>query len=420
MGGPGNVGSTGGTGAAPAVDAKLVTTMQENTDGTRSSLTEISSAYISKILTDAEFKKNPVITVKADETAVTQRAQFRIGSSVLDSINSSAKDAVLILESASGKLQLPVNSLSSSSKGIEGTIVITIAQAANEYKVKLDNQLKGSSAVVLGNPVDYEVKLTGGGTEQILSAFSAYVSHGISFKVAQDTNAVYSGLTYDPVTQAYVPVPTTWEWKDGVLQVTMKRKGNSVYAVVQNQVQFKDVSSSSPYKDSILALANRNVINGYGDGSFKAEAVVTRAEFAAMLNRALGILPKQQASKSFKDVQSGAWYAVQVNAAVDAGLINGFTDGTFRPNQEISHQEMVVMLVNALQYSGTSVKGKAAQAAYPANLPEWVKPYYVLAQDSGILQADSPFQFQTGKKTERQESAVLLYQLMKVLKLTNE
>lgn len=333
MGGPGNVGSTGGTGAAPAVDAKLVTTMQENTDGTRSSLTEISSAYISKILTDAEFKKNPVITVKADETAVTQRAQFRIGSSVLDSINSSAKDAVLILESASGKLQLPVNSLSSSSKGIEGTIVITIAQAANEYKVKLDNQLKGSSAVVLGNPVDYEVKLTGGGTEQILSAFSAYVSHGISFKVAQDTNAVYSGLTYDPVTQAYVPVPTTWEWKDGVLQVTMKRKGNSVYAVVQNQVQFKDVSSSSPYKDSILALANRNVINGYGDGSFKAEAVVTRAEFAAMLNRALGILPKQQASKSFKDVQSGAWYAVQVNAAVDAGLINGFTDGTFRPNQ---------------------------------------------------------------------------------------
>ncbi|MNF02039.1 hypothetical protein D3C80_2011340 [compost metagenome] len=78
------------------------------------------------------------------------------------------------------------------------------------------------------------------------------------------------------------------------------------------------------------------------------------------------------------------------------------------------------MLVNALQYSGTSIKGKAAQAAYPANLPEWVKPYYVLAQDSGILQADSPFQFQTGKKTERQESAVLLYQLMKVLKLTIE
>lgn len=417
--GPGNVGSTGGTGAAPAGDAKLVTTMQENTDGTRSSLTEISSAYISKILTDAEFKKNPVITVKADETAVTQRAQFRIDSSVMDNINSNAKDAVLILESATGKLQLPVNSLSANVKRTEGTIVITIAQAANDYKVKLDNQLKGSSAVVLGNPIDYEVKLTGSGTDQILTAFSDYVSHVVSVKTAQDTNAVYSGLTYDPVTKAYVPVPTTWEWKDGVLQVTMKRKGNSVYAVVQNQVQFKDLSSS-PYKDSILALANRNVINGYDDGSFKAEAVVTRAEFAAMLNRALGVLPKQQASKSFKDVQSGAWYAVQVNAAVDAGLINGFTDGTFRPNQEITHQEMVVMLVNALQYSGTSIKGKAAQAAYPANLPEWVKPYYILAQDSGILQTGSPFQFQTGKKTERQESAVLLYQLMKVLKLTSE
>jgi hypothetical protein len=200
----------------------------------------------------------------------------------------------------------------------------------------------------------------------------------------------------------------------------MKRKGNSVYTVVQNQAQFNDLDTGSPYKDSILALANRNVINGYSDGSFKAESVVTRAEFAAMLNRALGILPELQASKSFKDVKTGAWYTSQVNAAVDAGLINGFTDGTFRPNQEITHQEMIVMLVNALKYGETDTAvNPTSSAVLPDKLPEWAKPYYVLAQDNELLPAGSPFQFQTGKKTERQESAVLLYQLMKVMKLTN-
>lgn len=387
-------------------------------------MTEVTEAMISKALDDPEFKKNPVITIKADEKTATQSSRFQIDLSSLTSINNNSKEAILIIESSSGKLQIPVNSLFSAVAGTispDQKVIITVAQAASEYQAKWTAQLGGSSSVMLGRPVDYEVKLVGGGPDRVISSFSDYVGHMMSFKVAQDANAVYSGLTYDPLTQVYVPVPTTWEWKDGILQVTMKRKGNSVYTVVQNHAQFNDLNNSNPYKDSILALANRSVINGYADGSFKAESVVTRAEFAAMLNRALGILPKQQAAKSFKDVKAEAWYASQVNAAVDAALINGFTDGTFRPTQEITHQEMIVMLVNALKNGEISTGvNKSAKASVPGNVPDWAKPYYVIALDHGLLPANGPFQFQTGKKTERQESALLLYNLMKVLKLTNE
>lgn len=421
-GGSGGVGG-GGTGAVSTGDAKVVTTIKENTDGTQSSLTEVATAFISKAINDPEFKKNPVILIKADEKTATQSSQFQIDSSSLISINNNSKDAVLILESTSGKLQLPVNSLSSAVSGYSGLeqkFIITIAQAASDYKARLTAQLSGSTGTALGGPVEYEVKLTGSGQDRILSSFSDYVGHVMNFNVTQEANAVYTGLTFDPVTQTYVPVPTTWEWKDGILQVTMKRKGNSVYTVVQNHAQFNDLNNNNLYKDSILALANRSVINGYADGSFKPESVVTRAEFAAMLNRALGILPTTQASKSFKDVKVGAWYASQVNAAVDAGLINGFTDGTFRPNQEITHQEMIVMLVNALKYGETDTTvNKTSSAVFPEKLPDWVKSYYVIALDNEILPTNSPFHFQTGKKTERQESALLLYQLMKVLKLTN-
>ncbi|MEK5395539.1 S-layer homology domain-containing protein [Paenibacillus sp. FSL K6-2859] len=421
--GGGGTDSGGSTGAVPTDSAKVVTTIKENIDGTRSSLTEVAAEFISKAMNDPEFKKNPLIIIKADEKTATQSSQFQIDLSLLTNINNNSKEAVLILESSSGKLQLPVNSLFSAISGYSGSeqrVVITIAQAASDYKAKLTTQLSNSTSITLGYPMEYQVKLIGSGQDRILSSFSDYVSHMMKFNVNQDAKAVYTGLTYDLVTETYVPVPTTWEWKDGVLQVTMKRKGNSVYTVVQNHAQFNDLNNSNPFKDSILALANRSIIKGYSDGSFKAESVVTRAEFAAMLNRALGIMPKLQASKSFKDVKNGVWYSSQVNAAVDAGLINGFADGNFRPSQEITHQEMIVMLVNALKYGKTDTTvNKTSSPVLPDKLPDWVKPYYVIAQDNEILPTNSPFQFQAGKKTERQESALLLYQLMKVLKLTN-
>lgn len=428
-GGGGGIGGGGGAAGGGAVvggntgDTKIVTTIKENTDGTRLSLTEVTSAFITKAISDPDFKGNPVIVIKADEKAAIQSSQFQLDSSLLTSINNNSKDAVLVLESTSGKLQLPVNSLVSSVSQESGSVqkvIITIAPAASDYKAKLSAQLKGSTSVLLGGPVEYEVKLTGSGQDRILSNISDYVSHVMNFNVTKDASAVYAGLTFDSVTQTYVPVPTTWEWKDGILQVTLKRKGNSVYTVVQNHVEFNDLDNTSPYKDSILALANRMVINGYTDGSFKGKSVVTRAEFATMLNRALGILPVLKASKSFTDVKDGVWYAGQVNAAVEAGLINGFTDGTFRPNQEITHQEMIVMLVNALKYGemNTDLK-KTSSAELPDKLSDWAKPYYTVALDNGILPTNSAFLFQPEKKTQRQESALLLYQLMKVLKLTN-
>ncbi|WP_256758380.1 S-layer homology domain-containing protein [Cohnella sp. WQ 127256] len=416
-------GGFGGGGGPGGGNTTLDTKIVVNKDGTRSSTTVVTSAFVSTVISGADFKKNPVITIKADEKTATQSSQFEIDLSTLISINNNSKDAVLILESTSGKLQLPVNTLLSSLSqdgSSKQKVVITIAKAAIEYKTKLSTQLNSPASVPLGDPIEYEIKLIGDGPDRIISNLSDYIDHVISFSVAKEADAVYAGLTYDSITKKYVPVPTTWEWKDGVLQVTMKRKGNSVYTVVKNLVEFNDLDNSNPYKDSILALANRMVIDGYTDGSFKAESVVTRAEFAAMLNRALGILPRLQASKSFTDVTNGVWYASHVNAAVDAGLINGYKDGTFRPNQEITHQEMVAMLVNALKYiKADTVINKNTSDEFPVNLPEWAKPYYATAMNNGILPTNNPFQFQSDKNTQRQESALLLYQLMKVLKLTN-
>lgn len=429
----GTGGGTGGGGGGgfiipitPINEAgKLETKINVNKDGTRTSSTVVTADFIKEVTDEAEFSKNPVVLVQATEAEATRSSEFVVDPSLPAVITGKSKDAVLVFGSTHGKVQIPVDALNtmiSSNKASEQKIIVTIGEAASDYKTKLNAQFTGTTSKPLGNPVEFEVKLTGGGQDRVLSEFNEFISHEWSLDVAKDDSVGYAGLTYDSTTQLFVPVPTVWDWKDGKLQVKLLRKGNSIYTVVRNNLSFSDVDSNNPYSGVIQTLANQMIISGYPDGSFMPEKTVTRAEFAALLNRALGILPQTQTSKSFDDVEAGAWYAPYVYAAANAHLINGYPDNSFRPDQQITHQEMIVMLVNALEYSGVTVDKDAASPSKltnPSDLEDWAISYYNNAMMKGLLPSGGPFQFQTAKETQRQESALLLYQLLKTLNLTN-
>jgi hypothetical protein len=136
-----------------------------------------------------------------------------------------------------------------------------------------------------------------------------------------------------------------------------------------------------------------------------------------MLNRALGILPKETSSSRFKDVKLGEWYVGDVEAAVNAGLFKGYEDGTFRPNNTITHAQMLVMLTNALNYLGVdggtgSIPDSLNQTL--SKLPEWEKENYIEAYRNGILRESDVnlFTYKSNKATARKDSALLLYRLI--------
>lgn len=83
-------------------------------------------------------------------------------------------------------------------------------------------------------------------------------------------------------------------------------------------------------------------INGYPDGSFKPDASVTRAEFATMLNSAVGIT--QKAEISFFDVEENDWFYPEIQKAVYAGYVAGYEDGSFLAQNNITRQEAAVIL----------------------------------------------------------------------------
>ncbi|MCM3749818.1 S-layer homology domain-containing protein [Paenibacillus pasadenensis] len=83
-------------------------------------------------------------------------------------------------------------------------------------------------------------------------------------------------------------------------------------------------------------------IKGFQDGSFRPDAAISRVEFIALVNRLFAY--DGEAAAGFSDVSAEAWFAPQVGAAVQAGYVKGFPDGTFRPNKPLNRTEAAVML----------------------------------------------------------------------------
>ena len=107
--------------------------------------------------------------------------------------------------------------------------------------------------------------------------------------------------------------------------------------------KFYDISEDEA-KDKIEYLAEKGIINGTGDNMYTPERLVTRAEFAAMAVRAMGY--KGTGENKFSDISDPDWFYKDVLAAENAGVISGFPDGTFKPYENITHEQAVKLLVN--------------------------------------------------------------------------
>ena len=116
----------------------------------------------------------------------------------------------------------------------------------------------------------------------------------------------------------------------------------------------------------IKALVEQDIVKGYPDGTFRPDRAVTRAEYAALLNKAFSLQPVRAARK-FKDVPNNYWASEVIQKATQAGFLAGYPNGTFAPNRNITRIQSLVAVVNGSKLTQTgnldinSVFGDAAQ-----------------------------------------------------------
>ena len=193
--------------------------------------------------------------------------------------------------------------------------------------------------------------------------------------------------------------------------------------ITQMGKTFDDITGANAHENqpAIEALAARGIIDGMGDGLFHPEASMTRAQFAAIVVRALGLTPA--ASEAFTDVPSTAWYAPYVGTASTYGLINGVGEGRFNPDGTITKQEAAVMVARAAKLCGmdtaldtAAVRDVLAQFTDYVTTPEWAREGLAFCYQEGILD-DSAMEIQGKTEILRCEIAQMLYNLLSSAKL---
>ncbi|MBK1989379.1 S-layer homology domain-containing protein [Sphaerospermopsis aphanizomenoides BCCUSP55] len=116
---------------------------------------------------------------------------------------------------------------------------------------------------------------------------------------------------------------------------------------------FKDIQTHWA-KSSILTAAERNIFKGYPDGTFRPDAPVTRAEFAAIIFTALPKQPSSRPEITFTDVPANHWAVKAIASAYQTNYLSGYPNRIFKPNQPIPRVQALTALVSGLGYGVTA------------------------------------------------------------------
>jgi len=134
--------------------------------------------------------------------------------------------------------------------------------------------------------------------------------------------------------------------------------------------QFSDVPSSKYFAEAVNDLAERNIIGGYPDGTFKPGNTITRGQAAAIIAKMINLDTSNVKNPGFQDVSTANNYYKAIAAMTEEGIINGYGDGRYGPNDPIKRGQMASILVKAFdlpRYSFDESKNPFKDVDYYAN-----------------------------------------------------
>ncbi|WP_307449753.1 MULTISPECIES: S-layer homology domain-containing protein [unclassified Paenibacillus] len=174
-------------------------------------------------------------------------------------------------------------------------------------------------------------------------------------------------------------------------------------------IVFSDISGHWA-EAKIRQAGSIGIVGGYSDGTFKPNAAVTRAEFAVMLMNSVKPQGVGAALTFIDTAQIGAWAQKAIAQAVQAGIISGYEDGSFRPDTEITRAEMAAMIANALDES--IAKNAITGFADEENIPAWAKGSVAYVKQAGIVQGKGDNRFAPQDHATRAEVVAVLVNML--------
>ncbi len=164
-------------------------------------------------------------------------------------------------------------------------------------------------------------------------------------------------------------------------------------------IVFSDIDENATYKDAVYKLVSNGVLNGYLDGTFRPENSVTRAEMCKMINLTFGYVDTEGAA-GFPDLVPGEWYIPYVLAAQKAGYVQGDDVGTFRPEDSISREEVCAILYRIIKPYDLDIP-----VVIKDEVSEWARPYVEAMIKNALIPLDAEGTFRATLPIKRHELA---------------
>ncbi|RKP53012.1 hypothetical protein D7Z26_14825 [Cohnella endophytica] len=363
-----------------------------------------------------------VIIIDLDATKGDVEAKFTLEA--LKAAGAAQPNAVIVIKSGKLSYSLPANIMdilqeAGYGQGLaaDATLTVKLISVTDAVASDIKEKATASGFRISGQPVTFELALESGGTSIPIHQFGKHFITR-SFIVDEAIDGLRSSVVvYDPATGRFRTVPALFSKVDGHTVVTVKSATNSIYAVAVSDYSFGDIAKHWA-SDDITLLANKRIVSGVSANAFAPNRNISRAEFATLVVRALGLDTTSGAKTAFTDVKSTAWYASYVETAARYGIIRGMTDGTFHPEKEVTRAEMAVMLAQAMQVAQAQAANSGSAVSFSRDngkIADWARSSVEAVVRAGIMTGKSADTFAPQDLATRAEAAVTLKRLLQAV-----
>lgn len=271
------------------------------------------------------------------------------------------------------------------------------------------------SGKMVSGLVDFDVTVEGKNKKVNIDSYNLYVTRTID-KLNQLDEYSTTAMKLLEDDEVFTFAPSLFNGDTA----TIKYRGNGIFAIVNSSKTFSDITNHWA-KMNVEKLAARNIAFGKNEGVFAPDDYVTRAEFAVMITRALGIT-EEEGTMNFDDVKG--WFAEDISTAYEAGLLNGRSDGKFYPNDRIKRKDMAVIIYNALKFADKDVTVKNVDKILSMfvdslTIDEYAKESIAICTEAGIIMGRDTKEFAPDENATRAEASAIIERMLRYLEFIN-
>ncbi|WP_042202799.1 S-layer homology domain-containing protein [Paenibacillus camerounensis] len=408
--GPALPGGTGGVPASPAAavipagagEANGATVKPEAAEGGRY---QVGADTLTQAMQQAAGSITVELPATAGETSVT----LELPAKSVEQMNTGS--TALVLTDGVRTISFPADSIKLSGDD-QTRLRITLGAVWNADAQALVTRATGSDAAYAptGVLLSLTIQSVNGSNTSGIHQLGQQAQVSLKLTPAQQAamNTELAGIYYLNGNSAeYMPGTITGG------TVTFKTGHFSTYALLVYDKSFSDLSGHWA-EPAVKLLAAKQLVNGVDAQHYEPGRGITRAEFVALLMRAVertGSVPSTVAQAPFSDVPSSSYYAQQAAEAAAMGIMNGY-DGAFRPGDRITREEAAVALVHAAKHFSLPA-GSQSNPAYAdaQQISSWAAASVAEAGANGLMQGDGT-RFQPRKQVTRAEVAAMVSRLV--------